>query len=120
MIATGEFPTNLCAIKILLELTENHGSDITETHLDIVFPNLARSADDTQSMVRKAAVFCIVKLYIVLGEDKVKPKLTALNPSKVRLLNVYIEKQRNTIGGGIGGGGGGGTSTKNSSAASSS
>ncbi|KAH8319505.1 hypothetical protein KR067_012124 [Drosophila pandora] len=122
VIATGEFPTNLCAIKILLELTENHGSDITETHLDIVFPNLARSADDTQSMVRKAAVFCIVKLYIVLGEDKVKPKLTALNPSKVRLLNVYIEKQRNTIGGSGSGGGscGGGNSTKNSSAASSS
>ncbi|KAH8380473.1 hypothetical protein KR009_010921 [Drosophila setifemur] len=117
VIATGEFPTNLCAIKILLELTEHHGAEITDAHLDIVFPNLARSADDTQSMVRKAAVFCIVKLYIVLGEEKVKPKLSVMNPSKVRLLNVYIEKQRNSIGGV---GGGGGTSTKNSSAASSS
>ncbi|XP_016984508.1 LOW QUALITY PROTEIN: CLIP-associating protein [Drosophila rhopaloa] len=115
VIATGEFPTNLCAIKILLEVTEHHGSEITDAHLDIVFPNLARSADDTQSMVRKAAVFCIVKLYFVLGEEKVKPKLSVLNPSKVRLLNVYIEKQRNCISGG-----GGGSSTKNSSAASSS
>ncbi|XP_020815964.1 CLIP-associating protein [Drosophila serrata] len=113
VIATGEFPTNLCAIKILLEVTEHHGSEITDAHLDIVFPNLARSADDTQSMVRKAAVFCIVKLYFVLGEEKVKPKLSVLNPSKVRLLNVYIEKQRNSISGG-------GSSTKNSSAASSS
>lgn len=113
VIATGEFPTNLCAIKILLEVTEHHGSEITDAHLDIVFPNLARSADDTQSMVRKAAVFCIVKLYFVLGEEKVKPKLSVLNPSKVRLLNVYIEKQRNCISGG-------GSSTKNSSAASSS
>ncbi|XP_034659689.1 CLIP-associating protein [Drosophila subobscura] len=112
VIATGEFPTNLCAIKILLEVTEHHGVEITDTHLDNVFPNLARSTDDQESMVRKAAVFCIVKLYIVLGEDKVKPKLSALNPSKRRLLNVYIEKQRNSSGGG--------SSTKNSSAASSS
>ncbi|EDW37782.1 GL15047 [Drosophila persimilis] len=112
VIATGEFPTNLCAIKILLEVTEHYGANITDAHLDVVFPNLARCTDDQESMVRKAAVFCIVKLYIVLGEEKVKPKLTALNPSKRRLLNVYIEKQRNSSGGG--------SSTKNSSAASSS
>ncbi|XP_068142408.1 CLIP-associating protein [Drosophila tropicalis] len=119
VIATGQFPANLCAIKLLLEVTEHHGADITDAHLDMVFPNLARSADDQQSMVRKAAVFCIVKLYIVLGEEKVKPKLSVLNPSKVRLLNVYIEKQKQNSSGG-GGGGGGGSSTKNSSAASSS
>ncbi|XP_030371941.1 CLIP-associating protein [Scaptodrosophila lebanonensis] len=112
VIATGAFPDNLCGIKILLELTERHGSEITDAHLDAVFPNLAHSADNPESMVRKAAVFCIVKLYVVLGEDKVKPKLSVLNPSKVRLLNVYIEKQRNSSGGG--------SSTKTSSAASSS
>ncbi|XP_017843036.2 CLIP-associating protein [Drosophila busckii] len=111
VIATGAFPANLCAIKLLLEVTEHHGTQLTDAHLDAVFPNLARSADDMQSMVRKAAVFCIVKLYIVMGEDKLKPKLSVMNPSKVRLLNVYIEKQRNSMAGG---------STKNSSAASSS
>ncbi|KAH8302867.1 hypothetical protein KR044_011386 [Drosophila immigrans] len=110
VIATGTFPENMCAIKILLEVTEHHGAEITDAHLDMVFQNLARSADDQQSMVRKAAVFCIVKLYIVLGEEKLKPKLALMNPSKVRLLNVYIDKQRNPSGG----------STKNSSAASSS
>ncbi|KAM8709603.1 hypothetical protein ACLKA7_016417 [Drosophila subpalustris] len=113
VIATGTFPENMCAIKILLEVTEHHGTEITDTHLDMIFPNLARSADDSQSMVRKAAVFCIVKLYIVLGEDKLKPKLAIMNPSKVRLLNVYIDKQRNPSNSG-------GGSTKNSSAASSS
>ncbi|XP_013115418.1 CLIP-associating protein [Stomoxys calcitrans] len=108
VIATGSYPVNLCALKLLTELADRHGSELTETQLEMVFPHLARLADDYQSMVRKAAVFCIVKLYIVMGEDKVKPKLTMLNPSKVRLLNVYIEKQR-----------GGGSSTKNSSASSS-
>lgn len=112
VIATGSYPVNLCALKLLTELADRHGSELTETQLEMVFPHLARLTDDYQSMVRKAAVFCIVKLYIVMGEDKVKPKLTMLNPSKVRLLNVYIEKQRGVSSGG-------GSSTKNSSASSS-
>lgn len=112
VIATGTYPVNLCALKLLTELADRHGSELTENQLEIVFPHLARLTDDYESMVRKAAVFCIVKLYIVMGEEKVKPKLTMLNPSKVRLLNVYIEKQR-------GASSGGGSSTKNSSASSS-
>uniref|UniRef100_A0A1A9WCV8 TOG domain-containing protein n=1 Tax=Glossina brevipalpis TaxID=37001 RepID=A0A1A9WCV8_9MUSC len=112
VIATGPYPVNLCALKLLTELADRNGSELTENELDVVFPHLARLADDYQSMVRKAAVFCIVKLYIVMGEEKVKPKLTMLTPSKVRLLNVYIEKQRGTSTGG-------GSSTKNSSTSSS-
>uniref|UniRef100_A0A182WIQ9 TOG domain-containing protein n=1 Tax=Anopheles minimus TaxID=112268 RepID=A0A182WIQ9_9DIPT len=92
VIATGEFPANLCALKILTELTQKQGKDLTDVHLDGIMPNVARLADDSQSMVRKAAVFCIVKLYIVMGEEKVKPKFSLLNASKIRLLNVYIAK----------------------------
>ncbi|XP_035911784.1 CLIP-associating protein isoform X8 [Anopheles stephensi] len=92
VIATGEFPANLCALKILTELTQKQGTDLTDNHLDCIMPNVARLADDNQSMVRKAAVFCIVKLYIVMGEEKVKPKFSLLNASKIRLLNVYIAK----------------------------
>ncbi|XP_067612657.1 CLIP-associating protein [Eurosta solidaginis] len=116
VIATSSYPLNLCAVKLLTELADRHGAELTELHLDSIFPNLARLTDDSESMVRKAAVFCIVKLYIVMGEEKVKPKLSVLNPSKVRLLNVYIDKQRGVGGGG---GSGGGSSTKNSSASSS-
>lgn len=94
VIATGVYPLNLCAVKLLTELTEKQGNELTDLHLESIMPNLARLTDDSQSMVRKAAVFCIVKLYIVMGEDKVKPKFSLLNPSKIRLLNVYIEKTR--------------------------
>ncbi|XP_059614674.1 CLIP-associating protein isoform X4 [Phlebotomus argentipes] len=92
VIATGEFPTNLCAVKILTELASKQGKNLTEHHLDVLMPNIALLTDDSQSMVRKAAVFCIVKLYIVMGEEKVKPKFSMLTGSKVRLLNVYINK----------------------------
>uniref|UniRef100_A0A2M4A609 Putative microtubule associated-protein orbit n=1 Tax=Anopheles triannulatus TaxID=58253 RepID=A0A2M4A609_9DIPT len=105
VIATGEFPANLCALKILTELTQKQGKDLTDNHLDSIMPNVVRLADDSQSMVRKAAVFCIVKLYIVMGEEKVKPKFSLLNASKIRLLNVYIAKA-------LGAGGGGGGSSK--------
>lgn len=112
VIATGEFPANLCALKILTELTQKQGKDLTDNHLDSIMPNVVRVrdshtywrcddrslhnvplslfflntqlADDSQSMVRKAAVFCIVKLYIVMGEEKVKPKFSLLNASKIR------------------------------------
>ncbi|XP_055690824.1 CLIP-associating protein isoform X2 [Lutzomyia longipalpis] len=92
VIATGEFPTNLCAVKILTELASKQGENFTEQHLDVIMPNIALLTDDNQSMVRKAAVFCIVKLYLVMGEEKVKPKFSMLTGSKVRLLNVYINK----------------------------
>lgn len=35
-------------------------------------------------MVRKAAVLCIVRLYVMLGEDKVKPKFSLFSSSKIR------------------------------------
>lgn len=42
VIATGEFPTNLCAIKLLLELVSYQGDKITDLHLDSVMPNIAK------------------------------------------------------------------------------
>lgn len=44
--------------------------------------------DNACSLVRKEAVFCIVKLYVVMGEEMVKPKLSVLPPSKIRLVIV--------------------------------
>uniref|UniRef100_A0A1B0CRV4 Uncharacterized protein n=2 Tax=Lutzomyia longipalpis TaxID=7200 RepID=A0A1B0CRV4_LUTLO len=73
VIATGEFPTNLCAVKILTELASKQGENFTEQHLDVIMPNIAL-------------------LYLVMGEEKVKPKFSMLTGSKVRLLNVYINK----------------------------
>lgn len=46
--------------------------------------DLFQLTDNTCSLVRKEAVFCIVKLYVVMGEDMVKPKLTVLPASKIR------------------------------------
>jgi CLIP-associating protein 1/2 len=42
VIATGEFPSNLCALKILRDLADQQGKDFNDNHLDILMPNIAR------------------------------------------------------------------------------
>lgn len=42
VIATGEFPTNLCAIKLLMELADRQSTEMTDIHLDTVMPNIAK------------------------------------------------------------------------------
>lgn len=42
VIATGDFPTNLCAIKLLTELTDRQGCHMSDHHLDSVMPNIAK------------------------------------------------------------------------------
>jgi len=41
--------------------------------------------DNSESSVRKAAVFCLVAVYLVVGEE-LRPYLTALTTSKVHSL----------------------------------
>lgn len=45
VIATGDFPSNLCALKILRDLADQQGKDFTENHLDILMPNIARVSE---------------------------------------------------------------------------
>lgn len=42
MIATGDFPTTLCAIKLLTELVAFQQEQITDAHVDKVMPNIAK------------------------------------------------------------------------------
>lgn len=42
VIATGQFPTILCAIKLLTELVTFQKEEITDAHVDKVMPNIAK------------------------------------------------------------------------------
>ncbi|CAF0842998.1 unnamed protein product, partial [Didymodactylos carnosus] len=56
------------------------------------------SWDSETSSVRKAAVFCLVAVFLVVGES-LRTYLQKLSASKLKLLNVYIskaEQQRTT------------------------
>ncbi len=53
--------------------------------------------DNQESAVRKAAVFCMVAVHGVIG-DAMKPYLSTLNGSKMKLLKLYIERAKRQSG----------------------
>lgn len=42
VIATGQYPMNLCALKLLTELAGKQGNELTDNHLESIFPHLSR------------------------------------------------------------------------------
>lgn len=64
VIATGEFPTNLCAIKLLTELVTNQSEHITDAHVDNVMPNIAKVIKKKYSERRDDQKDCIEILEI--------------------------------------------------------
>ena len=85
------YPENYTAIKTLTRLVEQRPKEDTVTILPEVMPALLRTTDHTESIVRKAAVFCIVEIY-KRAPDELKPYLESLNSSKMKLINVYIQR----------------------------
>lgn len=62
VIATGEFPNNLCALKILRDLADQQGKDFTDHHLDILMPNIAR----VSCTIDNDAIFSLSIFYFLL------------------------------------------------------
>jgi len=92
IVKTGDFPVNQAAIKMLTKLAEKTSMQRMEVHLAEVMPGLLKAYDNVESSVRKAAVFCIVALHQLMGEDVLQPHLDCLNGSKMKLLNLYIKR----------------------------
>ncbi|CAL1297608.1 unnamed protein product [Larinioides sclopetarius] len=100
IIHDGEMPINQAAIKMLTKAVEHHPKQIIENMLPEMMPKLIEAYDNTESAVRKAAVFCMVAIHCKVGE-KMQPHLAGLNSCKMKLLNVYIKKaQLQNAGGG--------------------
>nr|XP_039267419.1 CLIP-associating protein 1-B-like isoform X11 [Styela clava] len=58
---------------------------------DIV-PCLIKGYDSTESSMRKAAVFCLVAIHQVIGEEDLQKHLSSLSGSKMKLLQLYIKR----------------------------
>lgn len=91
LIMTGEYPMNQAAIKMLTKLVEQQPKNITAHLLPEIMPPLLKAYDNTESSVRKGAVFCMVAIHCAVGEA-MKSHLTSLNGSKMKLLNLYIKR----------------------------
>ncbi|XP_077285270.1 CLIP-associating protein isoform X2 [Arctopsyche grandis] len=94
IISTREYPYNLCALKFVTELARAQPDGITDEHLSSLMIGVSTLADHDNSSVRKAAVFCMVQLTLAAGDSRMQPYMQFLTPSKIRLLQVYLRKQR--------------------------
>ncbi|XP_019746400.1 CLIP-associating protein 1-like isoform X10 [Hippocampus comes] len=103
IVQTADYPINLAAIKMQTRAIERVTKEPLHQLLHDIIPGLLQGYDDTESSVRKASVFCLVAVYAVIGEE-LKPYLSQLTGSKMKLLNLYIKRAQ--------------TSTSNSSSSS--
>ncbi|XP_076292995.1 CLIP-associating protein isoform X3 [Lasioglossum baleicum] len=92
IITTEPYPLNMGAIKMLHKVVEHWGREAIEPHLSKVMPGLIKAYDDSESAVRKSAVFCMVAIHLAVGEEVLKPHLSCLYTSKLKLLNIYIQR----------------------------
>ncbi|XP_049331408.1 CLIP-associating protein 2 isoform X23 [Astyanax mexicanus] len=91
IIQSADYPINLAAIKMLTKVIERLSKDGLLQMLPEIVPGLIQGYDNSESSVRKACVFCLVAIYAIIGED-LKPHLSQLSGSKLKLLNLYIKR----------------------------
>ncbi|CAF1218202.1 unnamed protein product, partial [Adineta ricciae] len=105
IIEQAKYPMNQSAITMLQKTIELMNKDICIELMPEIIPPLltawdsnshnitggTNSWDNETSSVRKAAVFCLVSIYMVVG-DALRTHLHKLSASKLKLLNVYISK----------------------------
>ncbi|XP_056105528.1 CLIP-associating protein 2 isoform X7 [Rhinichthys klamathensis goyatoka] len=91
IIQSADYPINLAAIKMLTKVIDRLPKEGLVQMLPEIVPGLIQGYDNSESSVRKACVFCLVAVYAVIGED-LKPHLSQLSGSKLKLLNLYIKR----------------------------
>ncbi|XP_039978623.1 CLIP-associating protein 2 isoform X18 [Xiphias gladius] len=91
IIQSADYPINLAAIKMQTKVVERIPREGLISMLPEIVPGLIQGYDNSESSVRKACVFCLVAIHAVIGED-LKPHLSQLSSSKLKLLNLYIKR----------------------------
>ncbi|XP_036748233.2 CLIP-associating protein 2 isoform X3 [Manis pentadactyla] len=99
IIQTADYPINLAAIKMQTKVIERVSKETLHLLLPEIMPGLIQGYDNSESSVRKACVFCLVAVHAVIG-DELKPHLSQLTGSKMKLLNLYIKRAQTGSGGG--------------------
>ncbi|XP_063160189.1 CLIP-associating protein 2 isoform X16 [Candoia aspera] len=101
IIQTADYPINLAAIKMQTKVIERVPKETLAQLLPEIVPGLIQGYDNSESSVRKACVFCLVAIHAVIG-DELKPHLSQLTGSKMKLLNLYIKRAQTGSGAGDG------------------
>ncbi|CAE7560404.1 clasp1 [Symbiodinium natans] len=64
------------------------------THLDVIVAPIVGAAESDSAETRKAAIFSLVDLYLIVGEDVMSYFRQELSPSQLKLVTLYAERQQ--------------------------
>eukprot|EP01029_Cantina_marsupialis_P025645 TRINITY_DN6793_c0_g1_i1.p1 TRINITY_DN6793_c0_g1~~TRINITY_DN6793_c0_g1_i1.p1 ORF type:complete len:879 (-),score=177.26 TRINITY_DN6793_c0_g1_i1:498-3134(-) len=78
-------------IRALGKVAQKIPKDLLIEKIDGVIHHIFRAFDDESMDIRKAVVFCLVDLYMVLG-DQFTPFLARLTTAKLKLVTIYIDR----------------------------
>jgi len=62
--------------------------------VDNIMPSILQCYESSLSNTRKSACFCLVSLHRVIGNDELLPRLQCLPQGKLKLLQLYIKRQK--------------------------
>ena len=83
MIETAEYPKNLIAIRMMQKSIDHMSYDVCTRMLPEIMGALLLAWDSQHSAIRKASVFCLVSLYMIVGEE-LRAHMKNLSASKVK------------------------------------
>jgi len=99
----GDETIILSCMRTIKFVLKRCSSGVLTGSLPLILPSVIQSFNSNSVDQRKAVVFAIVEIYFVLG-DALFPYLTALSASQMKLVTIYIERQKKNAGGGVPGG----------------
>ncbi|CAJ1391014.1 unnamed protein product [Effrenium voratum] len=63
-------------------------------HLDLILPSVANACASENAETRKAAIFCLVDLYLSVGEEAMECFHRELSPSQLTLVTMYAQRRQ--------------------------
>ena len=94
MVTSDATATKLVSLKMLTRVIECTDDALNPDCIDLIMPVLLAAYDDPESIIRKAAVFCIVALHKHSDETRatIQPFINKLQKPKQKLLDLYIRR----------------------------
>lgn len=94
VIGSEGVPLLQAATRLLSSVLQRMPPQYVLAHLDVVLPGVVAAFGNPNPEVRKAAVFCLVDVYMILGEQVMPHLVKDLTPSQMKLVTIYIGRQQ--------------------------
>jgi len=95
IIDNGQYPSNEASIKLITKFIKHSDEETINKLMPKIIPSIVRSNDNAITSVRKFSIFCLVELFNKVGMV-IKPYLSSLDSSKIKLLKIYIDDSKTT------------------------